>query len=103
MKSNQSEDRTVESNASRKAAETRDELLERQHYLVECHNRIIMLMLNKKNLMNMFLLIMIIRIMMLLILMMMISKIDVDDDFDLDMRGRAIGALGVEHCISGGW
>ena len=60
LKSNQSEDRTVERNASRKAFETRDELLERQHYLVECHNRIIMLMLNKKNLMNMFLLMMII-------------------------------------------
>ena len=25
------------------------------------------------------------------------------NDFYLDMRGRAIGALGVEHCISGGW
>ena len=25
------------------------------------------------------------------------------DDFHLDMSGRAIGALGVEHCISGGW
>ena len=25
------------------------------------------------------------------------------DDFYLDMSGRAIGALGVEHCISGGW
>ena len=99
MKSNQSEDRTVESNASRKAFETRDELLERQHYLVECHNRIIMLMLNKKNLMN----VMLFLLMMLLMLLMMISKIDVDDDFDLDMRGRAIGALGVEHCISGGW
>ena len=29
---------------------------------------------------------------------------DADGDaFYLDMSGRAIGALGVEHCISGGW
>ena len=27
----------------------------------------------------------------------------IDNNFHLDMSGRAIGALGVEHCINGGW
>ena len=41
-------------------------------------------------------------IIMMLLMMMTMTMIN-DDDFDLEMRGSARGAFGVEHCISGGW